>query len=465
MNLLELTREELLKNLHSGNLVIAVYGLGYVGLSLAAVWLRAGAKVIGVDINSQKVRLLNKGIVGSVEKAVNEAIKIGIKKSMFKAVEDGVEAARESHVKLITIPVWLNENKQPVLDAIESVSKTIAYGLKKGDLIILESSVPVGTTEEVVKLILEKISGLNAELDFGLAYSPERIYIGRAVEDIERNYPKIISGIGPKSLRAVSNLYSLVAKKGVIELPSIKHAEIEKLFEGVYRDVNIALANQLALLCKELGLDYDQVRRAANSQPFCHLHKPGAGVGGACIPLYSYFIQHLANKINLNLSLVEESRKINENMPHIVVDIIEEALKTLETEKVKIAILGLAFRGGIDDTRLSPSYEIIKMLKNRGFKLLVVHDPYVAKDDFLEQNNIKLTNDLAEAIEYSNVVAIVTDHPEYKSLTLTQLKNMSKREKLAIIDARHVIRDWRKVPKGVLYAGIGRSLICNLNSE
>ncbi|RLE73401.1 MAG: nucleotide sugar dehydrogenase [Thermoprotei archaeon] len=459
VNLLEIGDEELASLLSSGRLTLSIYGLGYVGLSLVAVWLRAGARVIGVDVNPQKVAEISRGIVDSYEKAVVEAINRGLKEEKFKATLDGVQAARESHVKIVTVPVSLDENKKPVFKALREALRTIGGGLKRGDLVIIESSVPVGTTSNLAKPLLEEVSKLKVEKDFGLAYSPERIYIGRAVKDIEENYPKIIAGIGEKSLKAATKLYRLVARKGVIQLPTPEYAELEKLLEGVYRDVNIALANQLALLCRALGLDYDKVREAANSQPFCHLHKPGAGVGGACIPVYSIFVQNMARNLGVKLNLVEEGRRINDEMSRIVTDIVKESVEKAGLKKPVIAILGLAFRGGIDDTRYSPAYKVIENLLEYGYAIRAVHDPYVKKDNRVAGLEIELTNSLEKALRGANVVVIVTDHPEYKKIGIKQFKELSGKSEVLVVDARHVIEDWENPPRGVLYTGVGRPFI------
>src|SRR5919201_109176 len=183
------------------------------------------------------------------------------------------------------------------------------------DVITLNSSVPPGTTEDIVIPILEKISGSKVETDFYMIYSPERIYEGRAIEDIEERYPAIVSGAGHKSVEVGVRLYSLVFKKGVIAMSNIKTAETEKLLEGVNRDVNIALANEVAKFCEKLGVDFWEVREASNSQPFCQIHKPGIGVGGACIPVYPQFILQSAAKMKINCNITRLSRTVNDSMP------------------------------------------------------------------------------------------------------------------------------------------------------
>jgi UDP-N-acetyl-D-mannosaminuronate dehydrogenase len=207
--------------LRRGELVVSIYGLGYVGLALAAAWVRTGAKVIGVDIDAAKVERLNSGVVEYLEDDVVEALSTAVKAGKFSATTDGAVASIRSHVKIVAVPVFLKKSPTAIevdFSALTSAARAIGAGLKSGDLVIVESSVPPGTTEEVVKPVLEGASGLTAEEDFYLAYSPERIMVGHALKDITENYPKVVAGVGPKSAQVAAELYKLVAKKGVIVL-------------------------------------------------------------------------------------------------------------------------------------------------------------------------------------------------------------------------------------------------------
>ncbi|MCD6323584.1 MAG: nucleotide sugar dehydrogenase, partial [Desulfurococcales archaeon] len=301
----------------SGKAWISVYGVGYVGLSLIAVLLRKGFRVIGVDINEERLKLIEEGKLWFNELEIKEAVSRGLEDGRLKLTSDGEGASREALIKIITVPVkvdWLGKTFN--LRPIEDVGRTIAKGLKVGDLVILESSVPPGTTAFTLRPVLESHSGLRVEKDFFLAYSPERVYIGHAVKDIEVNYPKIVGGVGKKSLEAAAKFYSQIASKGVIKLSSTTAAEFEKLAEGVYRDVNIALANELALASMKLGVDFFEVRKAANSQPYSHIHLPGPGVGGYCIPLYPYFLAETLLRNGYVMELTLLSRRINEGMPY-----------------------------------------------------------------------------------------------------------------------------------------------------
>ena len=426
---------ESVEKVFSGEGWLAVYGAGYVGLSLAAVFLRHGIKVICVDVDEEKLSSIESGILDNVEDDIREAIRKGLGEDRLVLTSDGVEASKNSLIKTVTVPVYIDwESKDVDLAAIDSVSKDIACGLKRGDLIIYESSMPPGTTEDFVKPILEEVSGLRAGEDFFLGYSPERIYVGRAVKDIEDNYPKIVSGVDPESLDMVANFYSRIAGKGVIRLSSTTVAEFEKLIEGIYRDVNIALANELALAAMKLGIDYFEAREAANSQPYCHLHLPGPGVGGYCIPLYPYFVLRCLRERGFDMELTGLARRVNERMPSVVVGFVDDmaAKYGLEPSDVRVCVLGVAFRGETDDVRLSPSHDIISLLVRKGYNNIIVHDPYVRRDKFLEDLDVDLTDDLENAVRDAVIIIIAAGHRMYRGLRLSQILRKCRGDPIVI---------------------------------
>lgn len=441
-----------------GELTVSVYGLGHVGSPILAAWLLAGVKGIGVDIDEEKVSKLSRGDSPVDEPCLGDVFRRALEEGRLTATIDGAEASRRSHVKIIAVPTLIDDEGNPDLRAIESAAKSIAFGLKQGDLVILESSVPPGTTRGVLKPILEKISGLKAGKDFGLAYSPERISEGRALRDIVEAYPKIVGGIDERSAKLAAALYSRVVKKGVITLSSELAAEFEKLAEGVYRDVNIALANELADLCRKLDIDYEEVRLAANSQPFSHLHKPGTGVGGLCIPIYPKFLRWTALKQGLDLPLVSLARGLNEEMPSKIADLVEEGIEKLRISDPKLVILGLAFRGDVPDSRLSPTYDLVKELLSRGISNITVHDPLIKEDEMLKDLGIPLIDDLENALRGAEVLVVSTDHSAYK-MKASELFSIGNDLRL-IVDGRHVI-EVDSLPLGALYVGVGKPWIPN----
>ena len=414
------SESEVTNKIRSGELKIAIYGLGHVGSPMASAWLRAGAHVIGVDKSRTVSESASKGKSHLPEPGVNEAFASGLATKRFEIYNDLEKASHHSYLKMICVPVLFSDNNYPDFTAVNEVSSAIGKGLKKGDVVALNPSVPPGTTEDLVLPIIEKQSGLKVEDDFYMLYNPERIYEGRAIKDIEERYPAIISGAGPKSTEVGRIIYSLIFKKGVLCISNIRTAETEKLLEGVYRDVNIALANELAKFCEKIGVNFWEARDAANSQPFCHLHKPGVGVGGACIPVYPQFILHSAEQVKGKCDITKLARAVNDAMPAFCV---REAIKLLKPkdislDRITVTLLGLAFRGGVSDTRMSPTYQVIKEFQKMQVKEIRVHDPIVKTDPALVQDqNVVLSSNLNGAIKGTDLIMIVADHNEYSTLT------------------------------------------------
>ena len=322
------------------------------------------------------------------------------------------------------------------LNALVSATTAISKGLKKGHTVVICPSLPPGTTEKLVKQILEKHSKLKVEKDFNLIYNPERIFEGRALKDIEENYPAIVSGYGPKSLKFADELLKIISKKGTLKMTSLANAEAEKLFEGVYRDVNIALANELSEYCEQIGVNYWDARKGANSQPFCHLHYPGTGVGGLCIPVYPKFVIESSKKIGKHVKLIEYSRKINDQKPK---KCVKDALSLFKNnvKGIKVAVLGLGFRGEVTDSRLSPTYTVVNELLKKQCNV-IVHDPYIFEDNALPRNVI-LTKNLSEAISEVDLIFISADHNTYKKLNEKLLKKAKKSP--LIFDGRNILNE------------------------
>jgi nucleotide sugar dehydrogenase len=442
------TDRDLARRVRSGEFIVAVYGLGHVGSPLASSWLRAGAHVIGIDNSSEVLENARKGRTHIYEPGVNEAFSKGLKEKRFFVYSDPLKGSQDSHFKLICVPVLLTDSFSADLSAVKQVTTAIGQGLKKGDVVSLNPSVPPGTSEDVVLPILEEQSGLKVEQDFYMVYNPERIYEGRAIEDIEERYPAIVAGAGAKSLEIGAKLYSLVAKKGVIKIDSIRTAETEKLLEGVYRDVNIALANEMAKFCEKAGVDFWEAREAANSQPFCHIHKPGAGVGGACIPVYPQFILYAARKSGVECTIISFGRNVNDSMPAYCVEQAMKLIDRSDISKCSIALLGLGFRGGVSDTRLSPTYKVIEELKKLKVKEIRVHDPLVTRDPNLPQD-IMLTSDLSRATKNADLVILISDHPEYHNITSKDLNSGAR-----VYDGRGILD--RSQFAASRFASIGR---------
>jgi nucleotide sugar dehydrogenase len=450
----EKNNSQIAQKIYSGDYRIAVYGLGHVGSAMASVWLRAGAYVIGIDRSPTVLNHARMGRTHLPEPGVNEAYRDGIASGRFSIYENLECASHDSYLKMICVPV-LSRNGSADLSTLKEVASEVGKGLKRGDVVAINPSVPPGTTENVICRVLElNSSGLRVEEDFFLVYNPERIYEGRAIEDIERRYPAVIAGAGPKSTRVGKELYSMIFKKGVRTMSSIRAAEAEKLFEGVYRDVNIALSNELSKLCERLGIDYWEVREAANSQPFCNLHKPGVGVGGACIPVYPQFVLDTAKYLNVKCNITEQSRLTNNSMPAHCVQEAAKLLNELGKKSVVdsvVTLLGLSFRGGVSDTRLSPTYDVIHEFLNLKVKEVRIHDPLVVQDPKLSDYpiSIVLTPDITKALQNTDLVFIVADHPEYSLLDQKTFNGVP------VYDGRGILRKSKLFDSKLKTIGVG----------
>ncbi len=443
------TPDSIVRKFKSGDYIVSVYGLGHIGASIASVWLRSGITVIGVDKSKKVVENAKNGKTHIPEPGVNESFENGIKNNKFRIYNDPIQASKDSKLKMICVPVLI-KNKKVDLSSVKEVALSIGKGLKANDIVSLHPTVPPSTTEKFLIPILEKTSKLKAGKDFFVLYNPERIYEGRAIFDIEEGHPGIISGIDKHSLDIGEHLLSLIYKKGVIRLSTIKTAEAEKLFEGVYRDVNIALANELAKMSEKLGINFWEAKKASNSQSFCHLHDPGIGVGGACIPVYPQFILEIAAINNIDCKITKTSRTLNSSMPSYALSKALKLIRKKDLKKSKITILGLAFRGGVSDTRLSPTYDLINKLVNLKIKDILIHDPLVKDDPLLSKyKTVKLVNDLDLAVADRDLIILATNHDEYTSLSNQKIG------KTPIYDGRGIL-DPTKFELGQ-FEGLGQS--------
>ena len=427
---------KLSQNIKNHEKVISVYGLGNVGGAIAACWLRAGSKVIGVDVSDKLLKDIKNGKSHKKEPFVSEIFSNALKAKNLILTNDGETASKNSDIKIIVVPVAITKTRTDLSNVI-SVAKNISKGLKKNDAVILSPSVPPCTTEKILLPILEHGSKLKGERDFSLVYNPERIFEGRAIYDIEENYPAIIAGLGKKSTSFGKNLLQIISKKGVLTMSNLATAEAEKLFEGVFRDVNIALANQLANYSTKIGINFWEARMAANSQPYCTLHYPGTGVGGLCIPVYPRIIIESSKNIKSPTDLLENSRDINDKMPKkCVKDSLNFFKRFHDPKKInKIAILGLGFRGEVTDKRLSPTYNVVKEFLKNNFQIFV-HDPYIFSDDELP-SNVKLSKDLSDVTKDADMIFISTDHKQYSKLTDASFKN--SKQPIIIFDGRNIL--------------------------
>lgn len=353
----------------------AIVGLGYVGLPLSLQFARSGVTVLGLDVDSGKVDALNQG-KSYIKHIASEAVMEMVKSGMFYASTD-FSRIREVNAIIICVPTPLNKNREPDISFILDTGRSIARHLRKGMLVVLESTTYPGTTDEDLRAVLEVGSGLEAGRDFHLAFSPEREDPGNPDSKVAL-IPKVVGGYTPACLDQAVKLYSR-AVKTVVPVSSCRAAEAAKLLENTFRGVNIALVNELKIVYSAMGIDVWEVINAAKTKPFGFMpFYPGPGLGGHCIPIDPFYLTWKAREFGQNTRFIELAGEINTSMPLYVVHRVADALNARQKaiKGSSVLILGLAYKPNVDDERESPSYVLMDMLKERGAKV-AYYDPYV----------------------------------------------------------------------------------------
>ncbi len=407
-----MAKEAFLEKIHKKTVKVGVLGLGYVGLPLAREFSLAGVDVLGFDIDDPKTKKLNSG--KSILKHIPDSqVKSMVDSGHFEATTD-MTRLKEVDAILICVPTPLTKNREPDMQYVEISCRTIAKNMKKGQLIVLESTTYPGTTRELMKPILEE-SGLSAGKEFFLAYSPAREDPGNK-HFTTRTIPQVVGGLTPVCKKVACELYGL-AIDITVPVSSVDAAEATKIMENGYRCINIAMVNELKVVFDHMGIDIWEVVNAAKTKPFgFNAFYPGPGLGGHCIPIDPFYLTWRARQFGMPTRFIELSGEINTNMPHYVVEKCMEALnghkKPLNGSKV--LVLGLAYKKDIDDLRESPSIELIELLKERGAKV-DYNDPYIPKTHKQREHNLGMkSKKLSESMLAGyDLVLISTDHSDY----------------------------------------------------
>jgi UDP-N-acetyl-D-glucosamine dehydrogenase len=391
---------------------VGIIGLGYVGLPLAREFCRGGARVLGFDINSKMVALISKG-KSPIKHISDETMRDMVKSGQFHATDDMTRLS-EPDTLIICVPTPLTKNREPDLQYVESTARTITKYLRKGQLVVLESTTYPGTTREVLLPILEQ-SGLKVEKDFFLAFSPEREDPGNR-QFRTATIPKVVGGYGKESLERALGVYG-VAIQTLVPVETCEVAEAAKILENTYRCINIALVNELKVLFDRMGVDVWEVIRAASTKPFgFSAFYPGPGLGGHCIPIDPFYLTWKARQYGMATQFIELAGQINTSMPHFVVEKVADALneqrKSLKGSRV--LVLGLAYKPDIDDVRESPSLELIELLRHKGAKV-DYNDPYIPQTHKQREYNLQMTSKklTAKMLGGYDCVLISTNHSDY----------------------------------------------------
>ncbi|MBM7649370.1 UDP-N-acetyl-D-glucosamine dehydrogenase [Bacillus ectoiniformans] len=424
---------ERIKSIQLKNCKIGVIGLGYVGLPLAVEKAKVGFEVVGFDIQQSRVELVNQGInyIGDV---LDIELLTLVNEGKIEATTDYSRMA-DLDVVTICVPTPLDEYQQPDISYVKNSAKEVAKYLHPGMLVVLESTTYPGTTEEVLKPILES-TGLVCGTDFYLAYSPERVDPGNKQFNT-KNTPKVVGGITPQCTEVAAALYEQVLEGQVHKVSSPAVAEMEKILENTFRNINIALANEMAILCDRMGIDVWEVIDAAKTKPYGFMaFYPGPGLGGHCIPIDPWYLTWKAREYNYHTRLIEIAGEINNSMPEFVVERIGHLLNE-EAKPIKysnVLLLGVAYKKDIDDFRESPVLDIISMLEKKGAKVQF-SDTHISEFSYRGQT-YKGTSLTEDVLSNADIVVITTDHSEF------DYKMIGENAKL-IFDTRNAMK---KIP-------------------
>lgn len=420
---------------------VAVIGLGYVGLPLAILCEEKGFKVIGIDNDESRINALKTGIAPQLSTREQEKFK-----SSKLKLSHHPRLIKEADVVVICVPTPVFKDHRPDLRPLKSAARSVGNNLKPGALVVVESTINPGVSEEVVIPILEKASGLKVDQDFHFAHCPERINPGDRDFTVA-TIPRVIGALSKESSDRAENFYRTVLDCDLITITNLKEAESVKMVENAFRDINIAFVNELAMSFDKLGIDLNKVINAASTKPFAFMaHYPGCGVGGHCIPVDPYYLIDYAKKNGFSHKFIKTAREINNNMPSYTVRRLRQALneRGQRLADTRVALLGLSYKRDVADTRESPAFVIAEKLEENGATV-------ISYDPFFSQMNDYLT--LQDTLEAADAVVIATDHSLFKKLTPQIFEHYDVD---VVIDGRNCLTkdDFETSP--VTYRGIGR---------
>lgn len=416
---------------------VSIIGMGYVGLPLACECVEEGIKTTGIDVDEEKLEKIRNGVC-PVEDEVTER--------KFKQLYQDIEATKDyskvsdSDVIVVTVPTPVSDSKEPNYDYVEAAMSSISENISENTVVVLESTVAPGTSNKVVRPILEE-SGYEVGEDIFLAYCPERIDPGNEEWTI-KNIPRVLGAHSEQGLEKAEKFYNKALEAEINTVADLKSAEASKVVENSFRDINIAFVNELAKSFDAMGIDTKEVIEAASSKPFGFMpHWPGCGVGGHCIPVDPYYLIDQAETSGFQHEFMQLAREINNSMPEYTVEKLQDGLNKhgKPVNGTKIALLGLAYKGGVGDTRESPALEIKKMLEEKQAEI-ETFDPYVPEQSTLES--------IEEAVEWAECLLIATEHDEFKAIEDQDLEGVD-----LIVDGKNILE---KREAEIDYIGVGR---------
>lgn len=445
---------KLKQELESGNLTVTVIGIGRIGLPTALSFANAGIPTIGVDINSDLIAKIQKGIYPlNDEPEFAKIFESVIKRKKFEVTTDIKQAVPKSNIIILSLPTPMDKNYVPDYSALLTVGKNLNKLLKPGSIVIVESTIEPGFIEdEFISLLEGEENNLQASKDFRLAVCPETANPGEIMSDFKK-LPRLVGGIDDKTANLVSTIYKHVFGVEILLMPDCKTANAAKLTANVFRDVNIAFVNELAMLFEKIGVDIIKVLEACDKKYNFQIHYPGAGVGGPCLPVNSYqFLNTARRTYDGVLRIIESAREINEHMPYHTIELLEDAFNEAEKsiKNSTVTILGVSYKPDIRDIQLTPAEEIISKLDQLNSKIKI-YDPYFKSTTVFSH---KTEGNLFDAISDADAVILLTAHKEFYDIDPTLL--VSKMKTPIFIDSRGIIEIRAAKKAGLIFRGIGR---------
>src|ERR1700742_3756831 len=411
----------LVRGMRSG---IAVVGFGYIGTVIGAVLADRGWPVTGIDVRQTVVDEINLGKTTVADPGLSELVANNVRVGRLRATTD-FSAIADNDFVIVNVGTPLGPDYEPIVDDITAAARALGQHLKPGPVVLLKSTVPPDTTEPLVRPILEETSGLRAGVDFGLAFCPERLAEGQAIHELT-SIPVVVGAVDERSGRACSTLWRHALGVESIAVDDPRTAEMVKLADNLWVDLNVALANEMAKVCDGLGMDALQVIEAANTMPKgshpVNILRPSMGVGGYCLTKDPWFVNHLGDTLGLDLSIPRTSRTVNDTMPAYTYGLLTQLLadQGKEIEASRIAVLGIAFKNNTGDCRLTPTKYVVDLLDESGCDLSV-HDPWVGSEDAVTVTNVPLTADIETAVEGADAFVVVAGHRQFHQTPLSRL--------------------------------------------
>jgi len=453
MRLIDLSKKEIEEMLRNGKITLCVVGLGRIGLPTAGVLADSGAQVIGVDIEARVVRGVNSGkCLFRDEPGLKKLVKRVTKEGRLKASGNLSSSVAKSDMVIICVPTTVNDSRVPHCPAVLNSCKKVAKSLKKGSLVVVESTVSPGMVEERIIPVIEERSGMKVVEDFGVASCPERASPGEILNNL-KSLPRVVGGIDPKSTEVAAAIYQHALGVEVIKVTDPKTANAVKLTENIFRDVNIALMNEFAILYEKLGIDIIEVINACKTKYNFVPHYPGAGVGGPCLPANAYYIIDEGLKVGYIPHLVRMAREINDRMPDHVVTLVTNALNNVGkvVSRSQIALLGVSYKPDVHDLQMAPLRRVYDRLKMMGASITIYDPMFKAERVF----GVTVSKTLEEAVDKADCIIIGTAHKEFRDLDLVRISKICNNP-AALVDTRNVVKPAKAKEIGFSYLGVGR---------